>query len=63
MYITVHVLHFGNSTFILTDFYMPARLQTGRIMLWCCPSEFVQAITNDPLCRFEQYFTRLLSWT
>jgi hypothetical protein len=52
---------------IITFLY--ARLQTGRIMLWRCPSgiwrssEFVRAITPDPPCRFEQYFTRLLPWT
>jgi hypothetical protein len=49
-------------------FYLYARLQTGRIMLWRPsvvrrPSEFVRAITPNPLCRFEQYFTRLLPWT
>jgi hypothetical protein len=27
------------------------------------PAEFVQAITPDPLSRFEQYFTWLLPWT
>jgi hypothetical protein len=27
------------------------------------PAEFVRAITPDPLCRFEQYFTQLLLWT
>jgi hypothetical protein len=49
--------------------FLYARLQTEHIMLWrCssgvqCPAEFVRAITPDPLCRFEQYFTWLLPWT
>jgi hypothetical protein len=27
------------------------------------PPEFVQTVTPDPHCRFEQYFTWLLPWT
>jgi hypothetical protein len=44
--------------------FLYARLQTYVMALsvWH-PSEFVRAITPDPLGRFEQYFTGLLPWT